>query len=62
MRQIVNLSKVSQEARWTSTHTAIVEYVLKQLSANTELLLPDVSRPFVLEVDYTDKGFGRVLP
>ena len=42
-------------------HSVNVKHILKQLSADTELLTPNVSRPFVLEVKCICKGFGGVL-
>ena len=42
-------------------HSAILEYVLKQLSTNTELFLLDVSKLYVLEAEYTSKRFSRAL-
>ena len=39
-----------------------MESVLEQINVNTKLLLPDVSHLFVLEIEYTEKGFGGGLP
>ena len=61
MRPIANLLKVGKKTWWTPAHSAVVEHVSKQLSVNTKLLLPDVARFFVLEVEYMNKGLRGVL-
>ena len=61
MQPIANLLQAGYKVWWILTYSAIVESVLKNLNVKTKLLLPDVSRPFVLEIEYVDKGFGGVL-
>ena len=61
MRPFAYLLKVGEEAQWTLTDSIIIEYILKHLSVNTEIFLLDVSGLFVLEVQYSDEGFGGVF-
>ena len=51
----------AQDLRWTSQHSAIVDTFLDELRQHEGLALPDSTKPFVLEVDCGQGGYGGIL-
>ena len=58
---ISDLMKHDSNAVWTAEHDEIVRKVIKYLTEHALLALPDSTRDFVLEVEYSDRGYGGVL-
>jgi RNase H-like domain found in reverse transcriptase len=60
-KPISDMKKADATLVWTGEHTAAVEQVIRRLSTEARLRLPDSTQPFVLEVDHGDEGYGGVL-
>mgnify|MGYP000271228291 CR=1 FL=1 len=53
-KPISDMKKADANLVWSGAHTAAVERVIHQLSAEARLRLPNSTQPFVLEVDHRD--------
>lgn len=58
---ISDLMKHDVDATWTEEHDDIVKKVIRYLTEKALLAMPDSSREFVLEIEYSERGFGGVL-
>ena len=53
--------KSNSPLSWTTQHKRAMERIIQHLSEEAQLRLPDLKRPFVLEVTHTRLGYGGVL-
>ena len=49
------------EQRWTKKHDWIVQNVLRQLTEHAGLMLPTLTKLFILEVHYDEGGYSGAL-
>lgn len=60
-RPLYNLVKKDQEWRWQDEEQAAFEALRQALLSNDVLMLPDWSKPFLIETDASYSGLGAVL-
>lgn len=58
---ISRLMRHGQSLQWTWAHSAAVDKVARHLAAKAKLKLPDSTKPFTLEVEAGNHGYGGVL-
>ena len=53
--------KQPHQVKWTSAHQSAFDTLRKALTASPILKLPELTKPFVLQTDSSDKGLGGAL-